>query len=146
MDSADNPLPAGAPHRPAVLLLATCVLLGAGLAPRTGLAKRLAVLEFKGSALTSEGLGSKLRLTTNSYDTRSGNLLRTAEAAAGDVDGLIAGLPAACRELFAPEAPPPPPPPPSSRPRLVVAGPGQARAEVVSERPRPQRGGMLNMR
>ncbi len=45
-------------------------------------------------------LGSKLRLTMNAYDTASGRLLRTAEAASADVDGLIERLPGACRTLF----------------------------------------------
>jgi len=65
----------------------------------------------------------RLRLTLNAYDTRSGRLLRSAEASGSDEHGLVDGLPEACRRLFSgsgeapPEAKPAPPPAPRRRPK-----------------------------
>ncbi len=91
--------------------------------------------------------GGALRVTMALYDTHSGRLRRTAEAAARDESGLVSALPRACGELLAglkeppvvppqpvapPPAPPPPPPPPPSTGSLIVEGrPPGARVEVV---------------
>ena len=67
-------------------------------------------------------LGSKVRLTMASYDTHSGALLRTAEVAAGDVDGLVEGLPQGCRDLLA-----------SARPRPFPPRPGASAGRSIGE-------------
>jgi len=63
-------------------------------------------------------LGGMLRLTLHAYDAKSGGLLATAEAAAWDLDGVLARLPDACATL--------------------LGRPGEGNA-VVLEAPRPKR-------